>query len=85
MTFEDLMDEVDGRLIRAKIAIPDASPFFQSLHKHVKFALNNPSQVDQQKLLRKSQGWLTAMSVKYPQFQEHLMPIAEKIKRYVES
>lgn len=85
MTFEDLMDEVDGRLLRTKIAFPEAANFIQSLHKHIKFALNNPTQVDQPKLLRKSKGWLVAMSVKYPQFKEHLLPIAEKIQSYVES
>lgn len=76
------MDEVDGRLTRTKIALPDMALFIQSLQKHIKYALNNPNKVDQPKLLRKSKGWLTAVSVKYPTFREHFMPIVEKIKTY---
>lgn len=82
MDFENLLDEVDGRLTRLTLHHADTRLFVWSIQKHIRHALLNPTQVDQPKFLREMKGKATAMGVKYPNLAEHFFPIMQKISEY---
>lgn len=85
MEVENLLDELSGRLTRAKLHYPVAEPYLESLHKHFRFALLNPTEADIPKLLRKSRKWLVMNSLKHPQFVEHFQPMVRLIDEYRQS
>lgn len=82
MDFENLLDEIDGRLTRLTLHHSDTRLFVWSLQKHIRHALQNPTQVDQPKFLREMKGKATAMAVKYPNLSEHFFPVVQKISEY---
>lgn len=85
MDFENLLDEIDGRLTRLVLHHSDTRDFVWGLQKHIRYALHHPNEVDQPKFLRETKGKATAMGVKYPNLSEHFFPIVQKIREYEES
>ena len=63
----DLLDEVDGQLLKATIRYPELQKVIWKLHKHIKYALNNPGKVDEKDLLKQAKGWMTARMVELPE------------------
>lgn len=81
---EHLLDQAHGRLTAISVKYPDAKPFIESFHKHVRFALNNPKEAKYEKLLKKGRQWLHEMSWKHPMFRPDFMKIVEAIDKFNE-
>lgn len=77
--FQELFDEIDGRMTRVTIGWPETWGLVWKQQKHVRYALNNPEKVDEKKIVTDTRGWLIARMVEYPQLDEHFRPIVNKI------
>lgn len=77
----NLLDQIDGRLTRLTIGYPAAWAEIWKAQKHVRYALENPKEVDTREYIEKCRGRLTAMAVQYPDFMEHLGPVIDLIGR----
>lgn len=82
MSIDSLWDEIDGRMTAVAVKFPDTALFLKSFHKHVKFAVANPSKTDHQKLLRKGRDWLTMVMWKHPMFRDDFQRMVEAIDKF---
>jgi hypothetical protein len=79
---ENLLDELSGRLTAVVVKYPDTQPFIESLHKHIRFALNNPREARYGKLMKKSRQWLHEMAWKHPMFRPDFMAMVDAIDKF---
>lgn len=79
---ENLLDELNGRLTAVVVKYPDTKPFIESLHKHIRFALNNPEEARYGKLLKKAHQWLHEQSWKHPMFRPDFRAMVDAIEKF---
>ena len=77
----NLLDEIDGRLFRMQLGYPSASLELLKIQKHIRYALQNPNEVNLPEYVERARGQMTAMMVRYPDFVEHFKPIVDKINQ----
>jgi hypothetical protein len=78
----NLWDELHGRLTAVTVKYQDTQPFIESLHKHIRFALNNPNEARHGKLLKKSRQWLNEQAWKHPLFRPDFMAMVDAIDKF---
>jgi hypothetical protein len=74
----DWLDEASGRLTRVVIGYPASWGELEKIQKHIRYALNNDKTTDLHQYVKDTRGRMTAMMVKYPEFEEHFRPVLEK-------
>ena len=74
----ELFDEMDGRLKGILLRFPDSYEIIRPIQKHVQHALINPS-VNYEKYLNQTRGRCMAAAVNYPELEDRLLAIVEKI------
>lgn len=82
MTGDELLDRLDFALLKTGNQFPEARMFIWSLHKHIKYQLENPSKRNLGKLLPKAEKWLSEMKWKHPQFRDHFEPMIDLISNF---
>lgn len=86
---DNLLDELDGRLLRVVIAYPILGPEVQKVKKHTSYALNNDRDpqgrpLNKDKVLRKAVKATLAMVRKHRELKYFVKPIIVKAVNYLE-
>jgi hypothetical protein len=81
---EDLLKQVDRVLTRITIKYPESWNVLWRQQKHIQHALAHPEdpKVNQEKTLMKTRGWMTALMVNVPMFDEDFRPLVNEITDY---
>ncbi len=86
---DNLLDELDGRLLRITIAYPILGPEVQKVKKHTSYALNNDRDpkgrpLNKDKVLRNAIKQTLAMVKKHGELKYFVKPIIVKAVNYLE-
>ena len=75
-----LIGEIAWRLGKVVKDYPASYLEVLKISKHVKFAIEHPTEVKMDEVLRHSTGQMYAMIVQYPDFEQYLRPIIMRIE-----
>lgn len=89
MTVEDLLDELDGRLMRITLAHPVLELEVLKIKKHTAYALNNDRDLkgrplNKDKTLTDAVRRTLEMVRKHPELKEYVKPVVKKAVAYLE-